>query len=72
MHYQLDAGDDITVGVTQEVTVGRDKTWVKYEGRTKVRPGEATDDAVTRAVGHVNEAIMIAIHKTVETVRNNS
>jgi hypothetical protein len=68
--YELWAGDQITVGVTHQVEIGRDKSWVKYEAITKVRPGEEAQDARTRAVGHVNESVMVAVAKTVEQIRS--
>lgn len=68
--YELFAGDSILVGVTHEISVGRDKSWVKYEATTKLRPGERAEDARSRAIGHVNESVMTAVAKTVETVRN--
>lgn len=67
--YELFTGDTILVGVTHEISVGRDKSWVKYEGTTKVRPGESSEDARTRAIGHVNESVMRVVAQTVETVR---
>lgn len=68
--YELFAGDEISVSVTHEVKVGRDSSWVKYEAKTKLRPGEVAEDARTRAIGHVNESVMIAVHQAVERVRN--
>ena len=52
--------------VMMPITVGRDKSWVKYEATTKVRPAEPAEDARSRAIGHVNESVEIAT----ETVRN--
>jgi hypothetical protein len=68
-HYELYEGDQITVGMTHEIKVGYDKSWVKYEAITKLRPGEAAEDARTRAIGHVNESVMRAVAQAVETVR---
>ena len=68
--YELFAGDQITVGVTHQVEIGRDKSWVKYEAITKLRPGEVAEDARTRAIGHVNESVMEAVQQTVESVRS--
>ena len=70
--YELFAGDQILVGVTHEITVGRDKSWVKYEATTKLRPGEVAEDARTRAVGHVNRSVMYTVNQVVEQVRNAS
>jgi hypothetical protein len=67
--YELYEGDQITVGMTHEIKVGYDKSWVKYEAVTKVRPGETAAGARTRAIGHVNESSMRAVAQTVETVR---
>ncbi len=67
--YQLYEGDQITVGMTHEIKVGYDKSWVKYEAITRLRPGEAAEDARTRAIGHVNESVMRAVAQAVETVR---
>jgi hypothetical protein len=68
--YELFSGDSILVGVTHELSVGRDKSWVKYEATTKVRPGESGDDARTRAVGHVNQSVMKVVEATVNQVRS--
>lgn len=68
--YQLFEGDQITVGVTHQIEVGRDRSWVKYEATTRLRPGETTQDAETRAVGHVNKAVMEAVGITVEKLRS--
>lgn len=67
--YELFDGDQITVGMTHEIKVGYDKSWVKYEAITKLRPGEKAEDARTRAIGHVNESVMRAVAQAVETVR---
>jgi hypothetical protein len=67
--YELFEGDQITVGTTHEIKVGYDKSWVKYEAVTKIRPGERSEDARTRAIGHVNESVMRAVAQAVETVR---
>jgi len=67
--YELYSGDSITVGITHQIEIGRDKSWVKYEGTTKIRAGEAAEDARTRAIGHVNESVMEAVATTVDTVR---
>jgi hypothetical protein len=68
--YELFAGDQITVSVTHQIEIGRDKSWVKYEAVTRLRPGEVAEDARTRAIGHVNVSVMEAVTRTVETVRN--
>lgn len=68
--YELLEGDQITVGMTHQIEVGRDKSWVKYEATTRLRHGESAEGARTRAVGHVNESVMVAVQKTVEQLRS--
>jgi len=68
--YELWEGDSILVGMTHEVSVGRDKSWIKYEANTKIRPGETAEDARTRAIRHVNASVMEAVHAAVETARS--
>jgi hypothetical protein len=68
--FVLYAGDRITVGVTHQIEVGRDKSWVKYEATTRLDEGESAEDARTRAVGHVNESVMVAVQQTVEKIRS--
>lgn len=67
---ELSAGDQITVSVTHQIQIGRDNSWVKYEAVTKLRPGELTEDARTRAIRHVNASVMEAVAQTVEAVRS--
>ena len=71
-NYQLYEGDQITAGVTHEVTIGREKSWVKYEAITRVRPDETSEDAKARAIGHVNVSVMYAVQATVDAVRSKS
>lgn len=68
--YELYNGDQITVGVTHEISINRDRSWVRYEAVTKIRPGEDAEHARTRAIGHVNVSVMEAVRETVETVRS--
>jgi hypothetical protein len=68
---ELYTGDQITVAVSHQIRVGRDESWVRYEAVTKIRPGEESDDARTRAIGHVNKSVMEAVAQVVETVRNH-
>ena len=69
--YELYDGDTILVGVTHEITVGRDKSWVKYEATSKVRPDEAAEDARDRVIGHVKQGVGTAVDATVEQIRSH-
>ena len=50
-------GDSIEVGVTHEVVIGREKSWVKYGVITKVREGESGEQASERAAIQMNEEV---------------
>ena len=50
-------GDTIEVGVTHEVLIGREKSWVKYGVVTKVREGETGEQASERAAIQMNEEV---------------
>ena len=67
--YQLHTGDTITTGVTHQIEVGRDKSWVKYEVVTRVQPDETTEDARTRAIGHVDQSVNEAVSAAVDQIR---
>ena len=67
--YVLYEGDQILCGVTHQIQIGRENSWVKYEATTKVRPDETAEGARARAVGHVNESAMYAVEAAVEAVR---
>jgi hypothetical protein len=69
--YELFNGDQITVGVTHQIEIGRDKSWVKYEAVTKLRPGEVAEDARTRAIGHVNISVDHAVAAAVDQIRRH-
>ena len=68
--FELFEGDEVTVGITAELSIGRDKTWCKYEAKTRLRPGERAEDARSRAIGHVNESVMEVVAMTVDTQRS--
>lgn len=65
----LAAGDRITVSVSHRIRIKGDESWIKYEVNTAVREGETTQEARTRAIGHVNASAMEAVHQVVDTVR---
>jgi hypothetical protein len=69
--YELYQGDSILVGMTHEISVGRDKSWIKYEATTKIRPGEVSDEARSRAIGHVNQSIVRLVETAVEQIRSH-
>lgn len=61
-------GDTIEVGVTHEVLIGREKSWVKYGVVTKVREGETGEQASERAAIQMNEEVEKIIKDIVEQV----
>lgn len=65
----LAPGDQIHVGVTHEILISGERSWIKYEISTKVQPDEDEEDARNRASELVNKGVMRIITETVETVR---
>lgn len=68
----LSDGDRVTVSVSHQIKIGREESWIRYEASTNVRDGEHSEDAKSRAIGHVDEGVMDAINRVVETVTNRS
>lgn len=68
-NFELVEGDSVTAGMTHEISVNRDKSWIKYEVTSKVRPGESTDDARTRVIDHVSESVMQAVDTAIAAIR---
>jgi hypothetical protein len=64
----LSAGDRIELSVTHQIVINGDNSWVKLGVDSEVQKDETTDDAIERVTNLVNEKIIKAIEKTVETV----
>lgn len=62
-------GDRIICGVTHQVKIGREDSWIKYEINTQVREGEDTETAFKRSTEHVNEKALEVVRETVNRVR---
>lgn len=61
--------DRITVGVTHEVLIDGERSWIKYEINTGVDPTETLERTRVRASKMLNDGVMRLIAETVETVR---
>lgn len=68
--YDVVRGDQITVGITHEISVGRDKSWVRYEQTTQQQQNESTEDARARAIASAETGVMQAVAATVEQLRS--
>lgn len=66
----LDPGDKLTVGITHQIQIKGDNSWIKFEAVITVREGETSDQANKRAIAHVNDAVIDAVDQVVETVTN--
>lgn len=66
---QLSEGDLIEIGVTHQIRIGGEDSWVKYGVTTKVQAGENAEQARKRASMIVNKGVMDSINETVEAVR---
>ena len=69
--FTLQESDTITCGVTHEIKVGGEKSWVKYEvTRAVTDESVIAEQAAAELQAHVDAQVMKNIHITVETVRN--
>jgi hypothetical protein len=64
----LAPGDSVEIGVTHEVLIGREKSWIKMGITSKVQPDEDADEAISRVSEIVNNKIMSIIEAAVQTV----
>ena len=66
----LSTGDRIELSITHQVVINGDNSWIKLGVDSQVQKDETTDSAVERVTNLVNEKIIKAIEKTVETVNS--
>ncbi len=64
----LSAGDTVEVGVTHEIVIGREKSWIKFGVTTKVREGETGEDASDRASTQMQNEVATLIKDVVAQV----
>lgn len=67
--YVLMEGDRITCGITHEIMISGEKSWVKYEVNSAVRTSESAHEARTRVTGHVIATALETVHMTVDSIR---
>ena len=70
--YVLVEGDRITCGITHEIMISGDKSWVKYEVNSAVRAGETAPEAMTRVIRHVNATAIEVVRETVDAVERET
>jgi hypothetical protein len=68
----LETGDRVTVSVSHQIKIGREESWIRYEASTNVKSDEHSEDAKTRVIDHVDQGVMDAIDRVVQTVQNRS
>ena len=66
------ADNRITVGITHEVLIDGERSWIKYEINTGVDQHETVEKARSRASQMLNDGVMRLIAETVETVRGRT
>ncbi len=77
VEYQVTTGDTITVGVTHEIKVGRESSWVKYELTHSITEednelAESGTDIERVITDHVNSKVMGAVEVAVNEIRARS
>jgi acyl-ACP thioesterase len=61
--------DQLTAGITHEVVIDGEKSWIKLEYTTEIMSGETPEIARERAHSFVDDGVLKSIQQTVETVR---
>jgi len=68
----LNESDVVELGMSHELKIDGDGTWVSYKVATKVGPGETSDEAFQRALSHVTEKMRLAVDAAVRNVQEMS
>lgn len=68
----LNPGDQITLGGTHEITVGRhrDKAWPKAEVSRTIQPGESAEEALAATLVALDQALEASILQAVNRINN--
>lgn len=70
--WALFVGDSLKVGVSHELRIDGDATWVSYSITTSVSDGETAEDAHERVVSILMAKVADTVHRTVENIRKMS
>ena len=65
----LNAGDQIEVGVSADVKIDGDNTWITFKAKSFVGEGETGAQAHERTLNYVQESFEITVSKVVEQIR---
>ncbi len=60
----------MTIGVTHEVLIDGERSWVKFEAQGQTEAGQSDEDARYELSMTVNEGVLKVLAETVEIVRN--
>ena len=64
----LRSGDKITVAITHEISINRDKAWVRYEATSTVDEDEHAEDAKQRVIEHCTGSVVDAAQAAAQKV----
>lgn len=65
----LNEGDEIEVGVSADVKINGDGTWITFKAKSKVGKGESGTEAHERVLSYVQESFETTVMKVVEQVQ---
>ncbi len=60
---------EIDIGVSHEIKIDDEASWIRFGARADVAEGEDLDDAVSQLSELVNTKVIDVVQKAVETVR---
>mgnify|MGYP003494609348 CR=1 FL=1 len=64
----LHTGDVIKMGVTHQVTINGDNSWIRLDIESQVQHNESSDDAYARVDKELQAKIISAMESTAKTV----
>ena len=65
----LNAGDQIEVGVSADVKINGDGTWITFKAKSEVGQGESGAEAHERVLSYVQESFEKTVMSVVEQVQ---
>jgi len=65
----LNEGDQVEVGVSADVKIDGDGTWITFKAKSQVGAGESGKEAHERVLEYVQECFEITVQSVVDQIR---
>lgn len=64
----LSEGDILKVGVTHQISINGDNSWIKLEIESRVQDGETSEQAFDRVNKELQEKVISAMESSAQTI----